>query len=319
MKILSFPSAPDEEQTLVLIFGLGLIGQSILNGLRMLRPLHEQAMPYDWQDNMRRTTNSAAILKELQAHTSRHVTRLVLVWAGGRNGFGSDLQAMDEEYDLLDKVLALFSEVYRLFPHAHASVHLISSAGGLFEGLTQCGYDTQPQPLRPYGVGKLKQESLVRSLSNEMAGYIYRPSSVYGYAVGGRAGLITSLIGNAIRHKTTRIYGHCNTLRDYVLVDDIGRFVAHKILFPPQPTLGPFLLAQGRPASMYEVIGIVERALQTNLLLQFDPHPSNARDIGFLPSALPQGWHPTELSEGVSYVATKLKQNWLVSPGAALS
>jgi hypothetical protein len=69
--------------------------------------------------------------------------------------------------------------------------------------------------------------------------------------------------------------------------------------FPIQPRIIPrrapltFLLASGRSASVFEVIERIRERIERPLLLQFDPHPSNVRDMSFLPSALPTDWQPT--------------------------
>lgn len=43
------------------------------------------------------------------------------------------------------------------------------------------------------------------------------------------------------------------------------------------------------------------------LLLQFDPHPSNVRDMSFLPSALPADWTATALASGIARIVTVLR------------
>ena len=76
---------------------------------------------------------------------------------------------------------------------------------------------------------------------------------VLGGILGGRAGLIATLIQNAKQYSPSRIVGRLETIRDYVLVNDIGKFVAQCINRPAErPEC--FLLASGRPVAMCEVL-----------------------------------------------------------------
>jgi UDP-glucose 4-epimerase len=218
---------------------------------------------------------------------------------------------MARETGLLAEVLDLSGALRTRAPDARHAVHLLSSAGGLFEGQTFCDAASLPAPLRPYGAGKLRQEALARALAPGTRVEIYRPSSVYGVSRSGRVGLVTALIGNALRGATTRIVGHAGTLRDYVHAEDVGRFLAARVAAAEAP--GPpaiHLLARGRPAAMTEVIAHVERALDARLRLQFDPAPGNARDMSFRPSALPAGWSQVDLGTGIAQVARRLRQDW---------
>ena len=70
---------------------------------------------------------------------------------------------------------------------------------------------------------------------------------------------------------------------------------------------GTYLLAQGRPAAMSEVIARVEHVLNVRLSLQFDPAPGNARNMSFRPSALPEGWRQIDLATGIALVAQRLR------------
>lgn len=299
-----------DQSSLVLLFGLGLIGQSIAYSLMRFENTSHRIMPYNWSDPTLRSIQRVEIRKMLRAYRSKNVERIAFVWAAGRSGFGSDGESLDRELKLLGEAIEVINDAREVFIDARPSVHLMSSAGGLFEGLTHCDSRTKPQPLRPYGVGKLEQEAYVLGLDEGIVKRIYRPSSVYGFSNGGRLGLISTLVKNALTNESTRIFGHCNTLRDYVLANDIGRFVTHQVLRADVGGETVCLLARGRSASMYEVIETVRRILQKDLILQFDPKPHNALDIGFMPSALPKSWNPTDLVEGIGHVITKLRRNW---------
>lgn len=188
-------------------------------------------------------------------------------------------------------------------PIERRAFHLVSSAGGLFEGQVAVGRDAAPRPLRPYGEGKLRQEQLVSAEDRLGRRRIYRPSSVFGYAPRARRGLIAALIAAAVQSRTARIMGSMTTQRDYVFARDVGRHISAAILSPGDAPIRTSVLAQGRPTAIFEVIRLIEAQISTPVLLRLDPHPENGRDNTFLQSVLPKGFRPTRLPEGIALTA----------------
>ncbi len=280
----------------VLLFGLGLIGGAVDRALRLRFQAEARDFPYDWHDAGLRQAQRAAIAAALP-----QAGRVAVVWTGGQSGFGSSDADMEQETSVMAELIAMAEDLRRDRP---VDFHLMSSAGGLFESQTHCSEHSIPRPLRPYGAGKLMQEARLERAVTLQRRYVYRPSTVYGVTRSKRVGLVTALISNAMQGRTTRIFGNPNTLRDYVLADDIGRYMAGRILEPggagPVETM---LLASGRAASVFEVIERIRERMDRPLLLQFDPHPSNVRDMSFLPSALPADWQATSLVSGIAGIA----------------
>ena len=289
----------------VLLFGLGLIGGAVDRALRLRFEAEGRDFPYDWHDAGLRQAQRADIGAALP-----NAGRLSLVWTGGQSGFGSTDADMAQETAIVAELIAMAQTLRQA--GRPVDFHMMSSAGGLFESQTHCSELSIPQPLRPYGAGKLMQERALAQAAGLDRRHVYRPSSVYGVTRSKRVGLVTALISNAMQGKTTRIFGNPNTLRDYVLADDIGHYLARRIVDPePAPDHPPgamtFLLASGRSASVFEVIERIRERIERPLLLQFDPHPSNVRDMSFLPSALPADWQPTPLASGISRIVTFLR------------
>lgn len=289
----------------VLLFGLGLIGATIDRALRLRFDARSSDLPYVWTDAAQRAAQRSAIRAGLGG-----AGRVAVVWAGGRNGFGATGAEMQQETALLAELLGFAADLGRDRP---VEFHLTSSAGGLYEGQTHCTRDSVPLPLRPYGAGKLVQEALLldtRGLTRRM---IYRPSSVYGMTRSGRIGLVTALISNALQGRTTRITGSPYTLRDFLLADDIGPFVAQTIVAPgPGPDGQVLLLASGRSASVFEVIERIRSRIDRPVLLQYDSRPTNAGDMSFLPAALPADWQATPLASGITRILALFRSgfNW---------
>lgn len=287
----------------VLLFGVGLIGGAVDRALRQRWAPSVCNLPYDWHDALLRAAQTRQILSSLPPSG-----RIEIVWTGGGGGFGADENDMQRETAIVEELIALAES---LRDRAEVAFHLTSSAGGLFEGQTHCGADTPPAPLRPYGQAKLAQE---RRLQNSRVArhHIYRPSSVYGVTRSKRVGLVTMLILNAMAGRVTNIFGSPHTLRDYVMADDIGRYIAGNLARAEIPPSGIHCLANGRSASIGEIIGRVREQVAHPVYLQFDSRPSNALDMSFLSSGLPAGWRPTPLGTGISLVAHRLRTQFFL-------
>lgn len=281
----------------VAIFGLGLVGGAIATTVERRLDQPGRDMPYPWADAPRRA-ESRRHLRELLSS----MDRVDIVWSAGNSGFGSNAAAMAAETTLVSELIDL---AQALKPADGAvAFHLLSSAGGLFEGISPVERGTVPRPLRPYGTGKMAQEALLSRTG--LAAQIYRPSSVYGYRRGGRLGLVAALLRNAQEGQVTRIAGAADTVRDYVLAEDVGRFVAARVLTEATAPVAPLLLASGRPAAIGEIVWIVRRIVERPVLLQYATAPDNARHMSFRPSALPKGWRPTVLETGIRLTARSL-------------
>ena len=182
-----------------------------------------------------------------------------------------------------------------------AAFHLVSSAGGLFEGQRHVDAASLPKPLRPYGAAKLRQEGLLLGLQG-VAPRIYRPASLYGTPrPSGRAGLIATLLENARLNRVTTISGDAGTLRDYVLVDDAARFIARQV--HEGGALSRALLASGKPSSIAEVLSAVAARIGRQPYVRYTTQRSNALDMSYRASALPPGWSPADLRTGIARAA----------------
>lgn len=287
-----------EEGPAIALFGLGLIGGAVDGALRQRFAASARDFPYDWQDAELRRTQRAAIAAALAGER-----RIAVVWAGGANGFGASHEEMDAEVGIVAELIDWAQSLQR---QRQVDFHLTSSAGGLFEGQTHCSASSTPDPQRPYGISKLRQEQRLR-VADIGRRHIYRPSSVYGVGRSKRLGLATMLASNALTGRTTRISGNPHTLRDYVLADDIGRFMAKRIVVS-NGTDNIVTMASGRPASVHEMVELVRARVARPVMLQYDPHPSNAQHMSYLPSSLPPDWQGTALASGIAHVVDALRQ-----------
>ncbi|WP_299841373.1 NAD(P)-dependent oxidoreductase [uncultured Jannaschia sp.] len=308
MMLLAWNATSGRGPGVALLFGTGLVGSSVATALSRITGAIPRHMSWSWEDD---GAQDAAVLERaaVEALGARPDAGLAVIWAAGRSGFGTDDAGMAREAATLDAVLACARRVLMATPERQAVLHHVSSAGGLFEGQVACGPEAAPNPFRPYGTGKLDQECKVKDVEAFDRCRIYRPSSVYGYSRRGRRGLIPVLIDAALRRYPARIVGALMTQRDYVHADDVGLHIAARVLNPgPEPTATE-LLAQARPASIFEILQLVETEVGLPVLRQLDPRPDNARDNTFLRAALAPGFRAMPLAEGIARTALALARD----------
>lgn len=288
----------ESSDRLVVLFGTGLVGSAIHRGLLPWRAWRTRELPNRWNDagQLRRDLDQVARLVE--ASQARAPRPIHWVWSAGRCGFGANQADIGEELAVFRQVIELMRQV-RAATGSPTRLTLTSSLGGLFEGQRHVDRGSLPRPLRPYGELKLAQEQRVGELSG-IHGHIYRLPTVYGrLRVGQRMGLVSTMIANGLSQRVTRIYGRADTLRDFVHADDIGHFIARRILADEGDQELPEILASGRPASILEIRVLVERILGRRIQVSFEISKENASNITVAPSVLPEDWRPRALETGL--------------------
>lgn len=294
------------EEQVIALFGAGLIGSAVARAIMQEGVRSAITLPFSWKDADRREADLASLSETIFGTMTRSVRHFEVVWTAGRAGFDAGWADFEEELAAFESIIRLCVQLRDARPVARHRFHMMSSAGGLFEGQRFVGEQAVPKPRRPYGHLKLEQEQRASRLLKGIIPFIYRPSSVYGVGIlGGRAGLIATLIQNAKQCSPSRIVGRLDTIRDYVLVNDIGKFVAQCInKTAERPEC--FLLASGRPVAMCEVLKIVGKVIGRPLYLKLDTAPSNTSHFSYRKSALPDNWFPTDLETGIKQVARQL-------------
>ncbi len=296
-----------------LVFGVGLIGSSVVAVLRRELDGFVRHVPYSWGNGRKVEPQSeaggalveSAVADLVDQSLDKPPSRIAVIWSAGGNGFGASKADMAAELSELGKVLTLADRLFASYPTAHQSFHMLSSAGGLFEGQTNVDQASRPRPLRPYGWGKLEQEQAFGAWHTSATKICYRPSSVYGFSPGGQPkGLISALLLNGLRHKVTHFFGRSDTLRDYVAGSDVGQFVAEKVLHA-EHSEGPHVLVAARPTTLFELTAIVERILGRKIYVQFEANLDNSANNSYRPSVRPQAWRPVDVETGSREIYAK--------------
>lgn len=299
------PASPDCSQLhQVLLFGSGLVGSTILDHLSGMGWKSEQRVAIDWIDQQQRSSQLQKI-RELVPHSTDGNSRIDIIWAAGNALFHGEKEIFDVEWEAFSDILTLTRNLAEVNKLCDLSFHLLSSAGGLFDGKTSVQSITTPDPRKPYGMSKLRQEGATLALPKSVRSIIYRPSSIYGFVPNGRSGLISSLVLDALNGKTTNILSHPNTIRDFVFVDDVAQFVSDCVTDFSKPSQ-THLLVSGQPTSLSETIALVRAALNVPMNVEFNPKPEEPVNNSYIASSLPAGFCPTPLVEGIQKTVQRM-------------
>lgn len=301
MLLIGYNNPVEDTYGLLLVFGAGLIGCNVIFSLQKYA-FSQVEMPYSWSDLKRQGEDERLIMKRLATWSNifpnKKLECIGIIWSAGKGGFNSSESELKNEMVSFKNVIELLEKIQAIFPNLHYSFHMISSAGGLFEGQCNVGIDSIPNPKRAYGFLKLNQECYLLEKNLGVPKVIYRPSSVYGFAGSGRRlGLVPTLILNAIYYKVSTIYGGMNTLRDYIFAGDVSKFIVSNILHPPHKN-GVFILANGKPSTICEIVHKIEFVVGRKFYVCYKSSDVNSADNSYLRQPAPC-FDLTDLDTGI--------------------
>jgi UDP-glucose 4-epimerase len=162
-----------------------------------------------------------------------------------------------------------------------------------------------PEPLSPYGAGKLAGEAFVatQARSDGLSHVILRLGNVYGprQTPHGEAGVVAIFSDRLIRGETPVVYGHGTPTRDYVHVADVARAFTTAA---DTHVAGTFNIGWGRETSVLELLEVVQRVAGTNVEAQLEPLRPGELDRSAIDPRLAAdvlGWRPElEFEEGIA-------------------
>jgi UDP-glucose 4-epimerase len=292
----------NKDAPVIAVVGTGLIGQKAIQVAKMMmstsRSTHVQ---FDWSD----TKNIAAeLIDRVNEEIITGNSRIEIIWCAGKGGFSATTEVMEKEFHAYQFIVQNLFSSY----HDKKTINLVSSAGGLYEGVNgTVEKDTPPCPVRPYGEWKLKQENMLEEMRVNYR--IFRPSTVYGLAQQGRRkGMLSVLISNTINNKPTDLHAFPDTLRDFVYVGDVARKMVGSAL-QNEATGNAEILATGRSISIQYLIQRVHRVVGRRPLIHFSPTSGNEGNMAFSNKCLPKSWHPATIEEGIALLV-RLQQGY---------
>lgn len=306
MIVLKQESASLPSHKTIFVFGAGLIGSSIIKTLVAQEVYHVTRYSFPWNDQREQIRVIQKIADEEEERNRPVPSQWHIVWSAGRAGFSSSESETASELASYNRILDFAIRHASISRERSTIFHLISSAGGLYEGQSHITQSTIAKPLGPYGQLKAQQESLLEAAPDSLVKHVYRPSSVFGpIEKNHRRGLVPTLILNGLQHQVSFIVGHLSTLRDYVWVEDISKFIVSNMSNTDD---GTYILASGKPTSILEIRKQIEKIIRRAVYINYSYAPSNSVDITFSRKALPQKWYPSDLNANITQIYHQLLQ-----------
>ena len=128
--LLDDPRAVDAGSVLVL--GSGSIGSAVAKGLSSSGLSRSQSVNIPWNSRRR-----AEALQVALAGLPEDGQRNAVVWAAGRAGFSASADECESELAAFEDAAKAIGDLVTQRGERGFSLHLVSSAGGLYEGLTR--------------------------------------------------------------------------------------------------------------------------------------------------------------------------------------
>jgi UDP-glucose 4-epimerase len=199
-----------------------------------------------------------------------------LFWCAGTGVVATGEAEFDAERLVIEEVLEQSSRVLEAAGgHAgNGTVFFASSAGATFAGSSAPPFteSTDPEPLAPYGRGKLQLEEAfaVWAAASGARLLVGRISNLYGPGqnIAKPQGLISQLIAARLEERTSNIYVPMTTVRDYLYVDDGAAMIVDAVDLVTKEARGTRLLkvfAAQQGHSITQVIAELENVLDRRL------------------------------------------------------
>lgn len=154
------------------------------------------------------------------------------------------------------------------------SKFIFPSSGGTVYGnqnIDHLGENIIPQPVSPYGIGKLSIEHYLRYYHEKfgMKYIAYRISNPYGpgQRIRGNQGVIPIFIYKIINKLNLDIYGDGTMVRDYLYIDDLVSMIAGS--FEKDTMFAEYNLGSGIGVSINEIVSYIEKHSQLKAHIKY--------------------------------------------------
>lgn len=275
----------------IAICGLGLIGSGTLQYFRRAQTVSVYTSPGGYAASQQEryvdlfVERLRSVIRGMDRR-ERGPVPLKVLWSAGSAGFAASNEQLRQEMELFSSALRALEALSSSGVAGPVSVFLLSSAGGIFEGVRLIDDATAPCPRRPYGFSKLAQEEALRAARGIATKVILRLTTVYGYMRPHQRGsVIGTMVLNGLKQRETKITGRMSTLRDYIWIEDLAQVLCELILRDGETPLRSLIVASAKPCSLLEIQGAVEKTIGTQLYMSYDLDPDNAEDITVVPNA----------------------------------
>jgi UDP-glucose 4-epimerase len=158
-------------------------------------------------------------------------------------------------------------ELFQLCVENDVKKVIFFSSGGTIYGdidSEMIGEDSVPQPLSPYGIGKLTIEHYLRYFKHThgLDYIVYRIANPYGPGqnIYGKQGVIPIFMHRYITHEPLVIYGDGTMMRDYIYIDDLISMIVGS--YDKQSKNEVYNIGSGNGTSINELIVAIESCSQ---------------------------------------------------------
>ncbi len=141
-------------------------------------------------------------------------------------------------------------------------VMFFSSGGTVYGDIDseKIGEDSVPQPLSPYGIGKLTIEHYLRYFKHThgLDHIIYRIANPYGPGqnIFGKQGVIPIFMHRYITNEPLVIYGDGTMMRDYIYIDDLISMIVGSYGKKSDNTV--YNIGSGKGTSINDLVAVIE-------------------------------------------------------------
>lgn len=132
--------------------------------------------------------------------------------------------------------------------------------------------DQSPNPVSPYGIGKIKAEKVIENFSHnfDLPAAILRVYSAYAKDL--KKQLPYLLANNIVAQKTFSLFGNGHELRDYVHLEDVKRLIPTVVENAFQKKFEIFNVGSGTALSIVELCEIADIEFRNRFDLSSPPH-----------------------------------------------
>ena len=302
MKIIFYKDKTQNQNRAIVIIGIGLVGSAIYSNLKKRITDTCIDCKIDWSNA---EVASLILTKNLTTNLTTKIDRIDWIWSAGKAGFSALEQEVKNEYNIfLSCIESIKNFQNNFYPKSTHIFHLISSAGGLFDGQLVTSIKDLPYPKSLYGKLKLDQEGIIKDLFHYN---IYRLSTIFDYYKKNcRIGLIAALIKNTVCGKITTIVNP-QTQRDYVWADDMADFILQKVLENYDTfDSSVFFIVSGKPTTIFEIISSIQKITKNKVLQNYNWDDKNSETILFSPCIKPKNLRSTSMDVCIRNIYKKV-------------
>jgi UDP-glucose 4-epimerase len=222
----------------------------------------------------------------------------------------------DPIYDVQTNLVATLQMLNAMVARKVPKIVFISSGGTIYGKPVYLPIDERhpTEPQVSYGITKLAIEKylLMYERLYGIKAVILRVANPYGrrQRVETAQGAVGVFIDRALKGLPLEIWGDGSVTRDYLYISDVAEAFAHAMEYGGERSV--FNVSSGNGTSLNELIDLIERALDREIVRHYSPGRPFDVPVSVLDNTLAQrelAWHPqVGLEEGIAKTVDWMRQ-----------